>query len=186
MSTPRRYQRIVGVLFPLCLLAAGAAWAQEPQVELQPFILSWLQDTCDTGESTTPEQILTRFGADAEPLLLAALEQGPGDQLLQTLESALETRWQQRSAALAEGERLGLSSDDLAAARQAQREEYFSRERQAFVTRYRDRAVQGLALVGSRNAVQALQQLADDPQSPLNASARDALEAVRQRLSPRR
>ena len=153
------------------------AWAQDQ--ELTSFMQLWLLDNCDMGEQGAPEKMLLTFGPKAEDILIRALEEGPDKKLLDEQSRALERKWSIRQQVLDSGEGEALGKDNWELARNVNKEDYFKLERNSFVLRYRDRAIQGLKLVGTERAVEVLKKYATDPGFELRAASQEALDRVK-------
>jgi hypothetical protein len=159
------------------------SWAQaDEKFELSSFIELWLLDNCDLGEEGLPEKTLLRFGAEAEDFLIEALEKGPDKRLISDLEESLKSKWNTRSAILSSVEGAALDKESLELVRKVTRDEYVALERDSFILRFRDRAIQGLALIGTDNSKNVLERFVLDKEFPLKKSVKDALKKIDKRL----
>lgn len=158
--------------------AAGSAVAQQLPPEALNLVQTWLVKNCDLGEVRMLEQDLRQWGIRLEPAFLEAVQDGPDAKLLSEFDEAAGKRFDQRQELLKTDVGLGLSRDDLEAARKVSREEFIAQEREDFILRYKSQALAGLGIVGGAKVREVLQGLARDEKSPLKASAAQALERL--------
>jgi hypothetical protein len=144
---------------------------------------TWLSTTCTTGEEPDVPPGVVEGTSPVEPFLLEALESGPGEEAMRQFEESAVQRIGARATLLAGEAQVGLSAEDLEAARRRGEPELLERARRDFVLRYRTRAARALGALGSQRAEEALAAYGDDLESPLGEAARDALAALRDRRS---
>ena len=171
---------IAAVVCGFTLVTPAPARAQAADVDAT--VRRWLLNTCGVGEADAPVQELRRHGSVAVPFLLRAFEQGPDAQALAQLIQVADQRFDRRQELLARGTGLGLTTAQLALARQVTRADYRAQVRADFVHQYRSEAVRALAVVGGADAIELLERVASDADSPFRAAAQAALTTLR---SPR-
>ena len=130
------------------------------------------------------EAALDRHQAELERFFLYALQQGPDRELMEEFAQAAEQDFQSRQAVLRTGGGLGLSATDLQKARQVTRTQYAGRQRDRFVLRYKSRALAGLGVVGGERSRATLEAVARDSKSPLQNTAREALQRLGGKRAP--
>lgn len=157
----------------------GSAMAQQLPPEALNLVRTWLVKNCEVGEARVLEQDLKKWGTRVEPAFLEAVKDGPDAKLLSEFEEAAAKRFDQRQELLKAGVGLGLSSEDLEAARRVTRDDFIAKEREDFVLRYKSQALAGLGIVGGAKAQGVLQGIARDSKSPLRGSAEQALKRLR-------
>jgi len=158
--------RWTGLLLALLLgAAAGACERQEvtprsvPTTPVQPpaaaealaptqVAFHWLQLTCGLGDGPKLAARLRANRAVVEPILLRAYREGPSAEVMKEFTASARRRYAARKATLEAGE-IGLSREDLAAAREVGEEAFLARAREDFESRYRSQAKLGLDLIGS-------------------------------------
>jgi hypothetical protein len=166
----------------LALAAAAGVWAQPVGGPDRVLVRTWLLTDCGLGDSKLEQQILSR-GTVLEPLFLEALDKGPPPDELQSVEKVARERFDKMRRSLDDpNRRLEMRDADREAMRQTTLESFVSAERDNLVLRWRTQAVNGLALVGTDKARQALRALERDKSSPL----RDNAVAALKRLSTRK
>ena len=168
---------IAAVACGVTLVTPAPARAQVADVDTT--VRRWLLNTCGVGEGDAPVQELRRHGTAAVPFLLRAFEQGPDVEALDQLTRVADQRFDRRQELLARGTGLGLTTAQLALARQVTRPEYSAQVRADFVHQYRSEAVRALAVVGGADAIELLQRVASDADSPFRAAAQAALTTLR-------
>jgi hypothetical protein len=152
--------------------------AQQVPAEVRELADSWLMQNCDVGEERQLENELKQLTTQLESVFIQAFREGPDENLLKELEDVAVKRFEYRREMLETGEGLGLSEDDLRVARDQDRAQHLDRQREDFVMRYRSQALSGLGIVGGEKAREILQGIVDDEDSPLQGSARLALEKL--------
>lgn len=138
--------RWTGLLLALLLGAAtGACQRQEvtptsvPTTPVQPpaaaealsptqVAFHWLQLTCGLDDEPKLAARLRANGAAVEPILLRAYREGPSAEVMKEFTASARRRYAARQATLEAGE-IGLSREDLAAAREVGRVSRAFRER---------------------------------------------------------
>ena len=182
------------LLFALSIAAffvSGAAIAQERPVQLEALpqasrdaLSSWLRRDCS--KSTTQEELapLRALSGAVQGALLEAYKQGPPPELERAYEDASSEAFDARNATLArEGERL-FGAEDVARLRGADRETYINRRLEAARLNYRTNAVLGLGVVGARDALPLLDQIAAEADNPMREAARNSIVTLRGQSAP--
>jgi len=167
--------------FLTALFLDCTAVAQQAVEPVHVLVATWLIKNCEVGEEKRLEIELKKGAEVARPLLLEAAAKGPDSKVLADFDRASGLRYQQRQTLLGKGEGLGLSKEDLEAARKITREGFVAREREDFDLRYRSQALLGLGIVGGDEAKSLLQRTARDKQSPLQSSAAEALRRMQEK-----
>lgn len=169
------------LFFPfLAIFLSNTAIATAEKTELEMFVEAWLIDSCDTGKEGEPEKRLKEFGLAAEALLLSALEKGPDKALLKDFEKTLGFRWKRRKEVLGQDKGKALGASNLKAIRKVPKDKYVARQMASFVLRVRDRAIQGVSIVGKDKSREVLKRLSKDKTFPLQGAARKAFERLGQ------
>ena len=169
----RKLIAIAAVACGITLATPASARAQDTDVDAT--VRRWLLNTCGVGEADAPVQELRRHGTVAVPFLLRAFEQGPDADALAQLIPVANQRFDRRQELLARGTGLGLTTAQVALARQVTRADYRAQVRTDFVHQYRSEAVRALGVVGGADAIELLERVASDTDSPFRAAARAAL-----------
>ncbi len=180
--------RVAGVLAVLGLLvscettsSSGGAPAQlanplaPAELPANDLAELWLLEACDLGDDDSVETALAERAAELEAIFLKAVADGPDDELLADVESGARRRFAQTNEQLKGGETFGLEGDDLEALRGRSEDEVVTRARENFALSYRSQAVLGLGVLATDGAKAALRALAENAESPLQASAAAAL-----------
>lgn len=165
----------------LAFALATSTVAQGPSEQVRSLALRWLLLNDDVGEEGVLEGELRNMGTQLEPVFLEALDKGPDSALLSELEQAAARRFEQNQELLKTGEGLGLSPEDLEAARSVTREQFIAQEKEDFILRYKSQAIAGLGITGTDKVGEVLQEIARDETSPLKSSAELALQKLLQR-----
>ena len=174
---------INSLIFISSILLAGLltihAYAQQPSVEQSALVQTWLLKNCGLTDKVVLETEIIRIGSQLEPAFLEALKNGPDSDLLSEFERMAAINFEQRQKLLSNGADLGLSPQDIEAARDVTPEQYMSKEKDDFITRYKSQAIVGLGLVGGKKAEEVLTQISLDEESPLQSSAKQALKRMK-------
>lgn len=125
------------------------------------------------------EAILT-YKIELEPKLIETLKNGPDRQTLEDFNSLLEEEWVRRQNSLFDNPMLGLTKEQIRAARQLTREAYYRERRLSLIQKYRENAAFGLVAIGSPRAQAILDEVSKRPDS---ATLRTSIQAMRQRLN---
>ena len=150
--------------------------------QAQAAARSWLLNSCDVGEVGALENQLRAAAPQLEPLFIQAFQNGPDGALVAEVEQAAAKRFERRQEILGNsGVTVGLSKEDIEAARAVGRDQFLSQAKNDFVLRYKSQALLGLGVVDGAKALEILQQTARDPKSPLKATAEQALLKLQQR-----
>lgn len=150
--------------------------------QAQAAARSWLLNSCDVGEVGALENQLRAAAPQLEPLFIQAFQNGPDGALVAEVEQAAAKRFERRQEILGNsGVTVGLSKEDIEAARAVGRDQFVSQAKNDFVLRYKSQALLGLGVVDGAKALEILQQTARDPKSPLKATAEQALLKLQQR-----
>ena len=135
----------------------------------------WLRSRCGLGENRKLEAALSKLKTKAEPIFLAAYESGPPADRLKKADAAARVRFAARKVELEKGENLGLSKEDLAAARAETKKNFVGRARTNVVSAHRSQALLGLGIVGGANSKILLKNISEDANSPFRWTAKRAL-----------
>ena len=174
----------IGVL-SVVLLAGTISQGQALSEEVRATATHWLLNDCGL-QSTLRAQLQAAKSPALETFFLDALQNGPDASQIADFEKEANRRYDQRQQALKRPEGLGLSPQDIMEARKLSREDFLTQEKKDFDLRYRSQAVAGLGLTGGNKATSELQRIAKDPKSPLQTSARAALNDSRQPDQPKK
>jgi hypothetical protein len=124
---------------------APAAPGRDPVDEAR----AWLSTTCTTGEEPGLPPVVIEGAARVEPYLQEALEGGPDEAAMRQFEESAIRRLRARAALLAREVPVGLSAEDLEAARRRGEAELLERARQDYSQRYRSRAAAALDVLAA-------------------------------------
>jgi hypothetical protein len=163
--------------------AGGAGIGISPEAEAA--FRSFLAADCGVGADGSAGEALLEHAEQLEPGLRRVLIGGPDDALRTENLQFLEAQWDRREAFLSTNPQLGLSPDHLFAVQSAGRQEYLEQGEARFAQGCRERAVLGLATIGSPTALQTLSELADELDGELAGLIRAALEAANSARSAR-
>ncbi len=156
------------------LLTGGGAAAQAPP----GLALRWLLHRCETGEEGALQKEVRAYRAALEPVFIEAVQRGPARKLVGDVRRNAARQFQQRRRLLTTGEGLGFDAPSLDLARQVTQKGFVDQAERDFVISYQSQAVAGLGITAGEPARQLLRKLAADPASPLQSSARRALETL--------
>ena len=144
------------------LIAGGLATAhgQETGVtqEAAAALSHFLAIDCAAGEEGTALDSLLLYANQLEPELRKLLVVGPDAATQNAVRETLDAEWGRRVAFLSTHPQLGLSPDDLLAVHAVEYEEYLEQGAARFATQCRERAVIGLAAIGSPTALSTLRE----------------------------
>ena len=99
---------------------------------------------------------------------------GPDGSTMDDLRDSFKQEWERREVILSSNPQLGLNPDDLLAVHAVQREEYLEHGAARFANVCRERAVIGLAAIGSPTALRTLREQA----SQVDDDLRDLIQAA--------
>ncbi len=170
---------ILLILSAAFFLATSISHAEEQSIE--QFVNQWLLNSCDVGEEKKPEKILAQFGAPAEDILLYAFKTGPNEKQLKDFQASRSKNWERRKALVNSEKIQALSKNDARLIKKTSRDEYIKRQTDLYKNRYQDRALQGLAIVGTIKSQKTLQDFVKKDKSLLNESAIKTLDAIKRR-----
>ena len=125
------------------------------------------------------EAILT-YKIELEPKLVEILRNGPDQETLDDFNTLLEEAWVRRQNSLFTIPMLGLTKEQIRAARQLTREAYFRERRLSLIQKYRENAAFGLTAIGSPRAQAALAEVSKKRDS---AALRSSIQVMRQRVN---
>lgn len=163
--------------------AENGAVTQEALGALHQF----LAVDCEAGEEVTALTALLEHAGELEPELERVLIEGPDESWLDEATLAVEQRWERMQAYLASNPSLGLDPEAWLSVTATTHDEYIDRERQRFVTVYREKAAAALGAIGTPRALRALRQASIEGDEDLARLIRFLLERNRpvQRSQPR-
>lgn len=148
--------------------------------QAQAAARSWLLDNCDVDEVGALENQLRSAAPQLEPVFIQAFQNGPEAALVSEVELAAAKRFERRQEVLNSGVAVGLSKEDIDAAKSVGRDQFVTQAKNDFVLRYKSQALLGLGVVDGPKALEILQQTARDEKSPLKTTAEQALVKLRQ------
>ena len=129
---------------------------------------------CEVGQEGVALEQLLPHAEQLEPELRELLRDGPDGSTRDEVRESLEAEWDRREAFLSSNPQLGLSPDHLLAVHAVQREEYLERGTARFANLCRERAVIGLAAIGSPTALRTLREQANQ----VDGDLRDLIQAA--------
>ena len=160
----------------ICLLSFQS---DAETMQSDTLVETWLLKSCDAGEEQKVQNEIVEKGAALEPAFLEAYNNGPDKNLILEVEKSAGQAYDRRAEMLEAGETFGLSEEDLKTAKSISRAEYINQEKEAFVMRYRSQALSGLGLVGNESGYEVLKEVSEDPDSPLQVTAQEALKNIK-------
>ncbi len=163
-------------------LATAHVQANDVTREASAALRHFLTVDCEVGEEGAALDRLLLYADQLEPELRKVLLDGPDDSTQNEVRETLEAEWDRRVAFLSTNPQLGLNPDDLLAAHAVVREEYLEQGAARFATVYREKAVIGLAAIGSPTALGTLREQASRVDDDLRYLIQTVLE--RNRASP--
>jgi hypothetical protein len=110
-----------------------------------------------------------------EPAFIDAAETGPPQKLVDEATAKAKLEYRRYRELVDSGKGLGLDPDSRAKARQVTETNYVQKSVSDYVLSYRSSAVAGLGLTAGPAAINTLQKLAADAESPLGRQARKIL-----------
>ena len=140
---------------------------------------TWLLKSCDAGEEEQIKNEIVNQGISLEPTFLEAYNSGPDQELINEVEASAAKSYDRREAMLEQGDTFGLPEKDLEALKSISREDYIAMEKEAFVMRYKSQALSGLGLVGEQQSYELLKGISEDPDSPMQTTAQQALKTIK-------
>ena len=161
------------------LILGGVATAGGQETLVTPEAASALRHfltvDCEVGGEGAALERLLRYSEQLEPKLRELLQDGPDRSTMNGVRESLEAEWDRREAFLSSNPQLGLDPDDLLAVQAVQREEYLGHGAARFANVCRERAVIGLAAIGSPTALRTLREQASQVDDDLRDLIRAAL-----------
>jgi len=175
----------------LGMLSPQIAAAQDRPVRLEALpqasrdvLSAWLQRDCSVGAEAGELARMRALPAGAQDALVEAYTQGPPPELDRTYQAAFVEAFDARSATIArEGARL-FAADDVARLQTVDRDAYVNRRLEGARLNYRTNAVLGLGVIGARDALPLLNQIAGQPDNPMREAAVRSIAAVRDGQPP--
>jgi hypothetical protein len=129
-----------------------------PAPEALDALHRFLHVDCEVGEDEPALNDLLRHAEALEPELGRLLLDGPGGPLLDEETAALERAWERRAAFLESNPRIGLDQDTLGEVLAVSRAEFVEQGIRRFDISCREKAVVGLAAIGSSAARRTLNE----------------------------
>jgi hypothetical protein len=167
---------VIGTAVASTASAQDAAPPPEALAALRHFVLV----DCEVGEEGSALDGVLLHAEALEPELGRLLVDGPDGPLLDEVTAALEQEWERRAAFLESNPRLGLDADALRDVLSISREEFIAMGRQRFDLNSREKAVVGLAAIGSAGARSTLREaIARVGNEGLRELIRSALKGMR-------
>ncbi len=154
--------------------------------EASAALRHFLTVDCEVGEEGAALDRLLLYADRLEPKLRNVLLNGPDDSTQNEVRETLEAEWDRRVAFLSTNPQLGLNPDDLLAAHAVVREEYLEQGAARFATVCRERAVIGLAAIGSPTALRPLREQASRLDDDLHPAGPEKRRRLHPRAEPRR
>lgn len=167
------------MLSMIIFFVAPISHAGEQSIE--QFINQWLLDSCDVGEEQKPEKILEQYGVNAEDYLLSAFKAGPDEKQLSDFQKSRAKNWERRKALLNSEKIQALSKKDSDLIKNTSRDDYIKRQTDLYKNRYQDRALQGLAIVGTIKSQKILEEYVKNDKSQLKESTIKTIDAIKKR-----
>ena len=168
----------------LLLSVAGSLGAQSADdaslVERQ--VQSWILYRCGTGDEARVAVSLKALGARAEAVLIEAADRGPPSYLMTAFEQQLDESWRARVQQLESEDDTGLEPELIELLVAESKEDFIAYNRREFVLGYRQKAMTGLADVGTARARPILERLERDHTPMIEDAARAALRSIDERL----
>ncbi|HED32758.1 MAG TPA: hypothetical protein ENJ08_00880 [Gammaproteobacteria bacterium] len=175
-------KQIMLLLIPgiVCFFISSGAYAEEQSTE--QFINQWLQNSCEIGdEGIKTAKVLSIYGMTGEKFLLNAFESGPDEKQLVEFRQSREKNWMKRQA-LVDSEKIkALSKNDAEIVKNTSRDEYIKRQIDLYKKRYQDRALQGLAIVGTIKSQKILENYIKNDKALLKEQAIKTLNIIKKR-----
>jgi hypothetical protein len=160
------------------LILGGLVTARGQETVVAPEAAAALQYfltvDCEVGGEGAALESLLLYAEQLEPELRELLLDGPDGSTMDDVRESLEAEWDRREAFLSSNPQLGLNPDDLLAVHAVQREEYLDHGATRFANVCRERAVIGLAAIGSPTALGTLREQASQVEDDL----RDLIQAA--------
>jgi hypothetical protein len=142
------------------------------------LLSDWLLTDCETGVEGVLESAISQSGTQLVSSLVQAAQNGPDSSLLLQIQNKAGQQFDAVMAYLGSGggNEIGLTTADIQGMQQTTRADFVAQQVNDAVLSYETRAVVGLGIIGGPTALQALQSLAQNTASPLQAVAQDALQ----------
>ena len=175
----RSITRIVALLLLVPALAVPAAAGADAERDAATALRHFLRVDCASEQPGSAMRPLLAHRDQAEPELARVLAEGPDAAMLEARRSALEEQWDRREAFLRSNPDLGLNPDDLLTVHSVQREEFVEGGIARFSRTARERAVHGLAALGTRTSRSTLREQSRLVDAELREMIRVALERFR-------
>ncbi len=172
-------------LFSIILISSFTLTAQSNLNQLSDEQLAeyLINQTC-TAEPENALKTKTTLRSEkvrnVEPLLIQTYEKGPSKTELDAFGQSCRKRFDMIKKALDSGRNYGLSEEDLALVRGRTWEDFYKKEKENYVMSRRSQALLALGRTGGTEAKKVLQREAKNMKSPLQKSAKAALESVNQ------
>jgi hypothetical protein len=159
----------------LMMSLAITADAQQPSIDV--IVSSWLYQLDRDADSALLPQQLADAGDSATPALITAAQAGPDQSMLQLMAARRGAIFDEIRAKLAAGDNLGLSPEQVLALQSMSKQQTISNDISNYVYNYKERALYGLAVVGTDASLNALRQFAADSSDPaVQKIAQEALD----------
>jgi len=136
---------------------------------------TWLNQDCRVDAGDIVKDMIVAGPVLEEPLW-AAFERGPGEEERAELQDALGERYALRFRWLKQNGAEAVKPPVLLALLEESEEQFRAAEVEKLVTRWRDAAIAGLALVCSERSLERLRALAQDERNPSSLAAVIALK----------
>ena len=167
----------LAILLAILLIGALALWWFSPKPlspEARVALEEWLNTSCQAGENNSGAGSLRRFSAALEAPLIEIAETGPPQAALLSVENQARRRYEQIRVALRSGKPTGLPAEYMAKLAAQPVDDYVLRSRQDYVAGQVSAALAGLGIIGGGKGRRLLEQIAADPKSPFQETAREA------------
>ncbi len=184
-----KHRAFIGLIGLLILFyASGEAAAQNDRPnfqalprELRELVDTWLGRDCGTSEGRKSETRLGETGARLEPVFWEAYRLGPHPEDLERIRKTMAIRFGERQEWLRKSGEGRLGSDASRRLLFVPEAQYVEREIDRYVMRYKNAAIMGIAIAGTKASVAELKRIAVDERNPARAVAGRALDLIRQR-----
>ncbi len=166
-------------VFYILLIASFSLSAQINPNELNDTELAeYLINQSCVSDSGNVLKLKSEKVRNVEPLLIKTYEEGPSKTDLNAFEQSCRKRFDMIQKALKSGRNYGLSEEDLALVRGRTWEDFYEKEKKNYVMNCRSQALLSLGRTGGPQAKKFLQKEAKNMKSPLQKTAKAALESV--------
>ena len=156
----RRAAKILALALLIGPLAAPGVGAQEgvPTQEALDVLRQFVLVDCEVDEQRSALTDLVQHAEVLEQELGQLLVEGPDGALLEEMTATLERRWERRAAYLDSTPGPGFDDETLQAVLNISHEDFIEQGLRSFVLATREKAVVGLAEIGTRTAERRLRQ----------------------------